>query len=756
LSDRRGEVSASELVAGGVRSDLALLLDRDAELRKKRKRREHRTVIVIPRLRIVGNLWLLLTVAVHNWLLLGQFDARLIGGFALLQLCYVAVSQWTLSRYYRQDARIDLGSLFLAVDVIVFVLAIYVSGGDKSWLWPLLCVRVADQIATSPRQAFAFATWTALLHALLVLYMGLVEQRGFRLDAELAKVVFLYVLNGYLSLAAGPSQRQRIEAVRATALAHELIAELGNRTRQLEAERKRAEDASHAKSRFLANISHEIRTPMNAVLGMADLLLDEPLPIAQRRMAETIFSSCRSLLGIVNDVLDMSKVEAGELKLQNADLDLHQVIETVLSPMRVLAQSKGLTLRAELEGMPERAVRGDDMRLRQVLVNLVGNAIKFTPKGSVTLRVAPHELSPEYVRVRFSVEDTGIGMNEQAAKEVFQPFKQADESTTRKFGGTGLGLSISKRLVEMMGGDLALRTAPAAGSVFTFELVMQLGQSLRKPQGVPDEGSQLEQLRAAAPAVLIAEDTDVNRILLQKWLERLGCRVTSVCDGAQALNALSCEHPYAVVFMDWHMPKLDGLKATERIRQWEIDNARKRTPIIGFTASAFIDEVERCKSAGMDDVLSKPLVRAELEHKLCLHVLGTAAPPKTASVRPGDTEPSLDPALIRELLAFGAKDFLHDLLGNFIKETPLRLHALSEAVARSDEERQREIAHVLRGSAGAVGATRLSRMASKLEAAAVAAPDAELAVSLRALHSEFEHVAAELKTVLAAAISAPP
>ena len=755
MSERRSEVSASDLVAGGVRSDLALLLDREAELRSKKKRRHHRAVVVIPRLRIIGNLWLLLTVAAHNWLLLPHFDSVALGCYAALQLGYVAVSQWTLSRYYREEARLDLGTLFLALDVIVFVLAIYVSGGERSWLLPLLCVRVADQLATSPRRAFAFASWTAVLHGMLVLYMALVEQRGFPLDAELAKVMFIYVLNCYLALAAGPSERQRKEAVRATALAHELIGELGKRTRQLEIERKRAEDASQAKGRFLANISHEIRTPMNAVLGMADLLLDEPLPAAQRKMAETIFTACRSLLAIVNDVLDMSKVEAGELRLQITDLDLNQVIETVLSPMRVLAQSKELDLAAELEGMPERAVRCDDMRLRQVLVNLVGNAIKFTQRGKVTLRVCTNELSPEYVRVRFSVEDTGIGMSQQAAKEVFQPFKQADESTTRKFGGTGLGLSISKRLVEMMGGDLTLQTVPDQGSVFTFELVMQLGQSLRRPSRAQDDGEEAERLRAAMPAVLIAEDTEVNRILLQKWLERLGCRVNSVGDGAQALTELTREHPYAVVFMDWHMPALDGIKATERIRAWELEHGKKRTPIIGFTASAFVDEIERCRRAGMDDVLSKPLVRSELERKLYRHVLGSDMPPAAASLRPIEPEPCVDPALIRELLEFGAKEFLNDLFGNFIKETPLRLHALSEAVARSDAEQQREIAHVLRGSAGAVGAKRLSRLASKLEAGAVANQNADVALSLSAMRSEFEHVAAELKTVLASASSPP-
>jgi signal transduction histidine kinase/CheY-like chemotaxis protein/HPt (histidine-containing phosphotransfer) domain-containing protein len=756
LSEPRAEAGASDMVAGGLRGDLALLLDRQAELRAKLERRRHRAVVAIPRLRAIGNLWLLLTVAAHNWLLLDHVDGSLLAGFGGLQLGYVLASQWLLARYYREESRVDLGTVFLAVDVLIFVLAIYVSGGEKSWLLPLLCVRVADQIATSPRRAFAFATWTALLHALLVLYMALVEQRGFRLDAELAKVLFIYVLNIYLALAAGPSERQRKEALRTTALAHELIDELGSRTQQLEIERARAESASRAKSTFLANISHEIRTPMNAVLGMADLLLDESLQPSQRKMAETIFIACRSLLAIVNDVLDMSKVEAGELKLQASDVDLKQMVETVLSPMRVLAESKGLRLSAELEGLSERAVRGDDMRLRQVLFNLVGNAIKFTHAGAVTMHVDQTELDAECVRVRFSVEDTGIGMTAEASKGVFEPFKQADESTTRKFGGTGLGLSISRHLVEMMGGVLTVLTAPERGSVFTFELVMPLGSLPRKEASVQGVSQQAERLRAAAPDVLIAEDTEVNRILLQKWLERLGCRVTSVGDGAQALAALTRDHPFAVVFMDWHMPMLDGLKATERIRQWEMDNARPRTPIIGFTASAFVDEIERCRVAGMDDVLSKPLVRSELEQKLYRHVLGAETPSERRSIPSDQAEPSVDPALIRELLEFGAKDFLHDLLGNFIKETPERLTALSQAVERRDSDSQREIAHTLRGSAGAVGAKRLSRLASNLEGGAAVRQTGDMVAALSAMRSEFEQVAAELGAVLARATSGPP
>jgi signal transduction histidine kinase len=229
-------------------------------------------------------------------------------------------------RYYRHAARVDLGALFLAADIAIFVGAIYVSGGERSWLLPLLCVRVADQVATSPRRAFLFATETVLLHAALVLYLAFVEERGLSLAAELTKVGLVYLLNIYLALAAGPGERQRLRAKRLAEVARDLIAQLRLRTDQLEVQRARAEAASQAKSAFMSNMSHEIRTPMTAVLGNAELLLTEPLEPRERAMAQTILTSGKSLLALVNDVLDIAKVEAGRLEMQLTDVDLCQLL----------------------------------------------------------------------------------------------------------------------------------------------------------------------------------------------------------------------------------------------------------------------------------------------------------------------------------------------------------------------------------------------------------------------------------------------
>ena len=717
------------------------LLDREAAASAKRARRRHREVVVIPRLRAVGSLFLLLTVLAHNWLLLPELHSGLIAIFGAAQISYLFLSSEVLKRYYREDARFDLGTAFLAADVVVFVAALYVSGGERSWLLPLLCVRVADQMVTSRRRVLVFATWTSALHLSLVLYMALIEQRGFDLSAELAKALFVYLLNVYLALAAGPSERQRKEAQHATAVAQDLIEQLGEQARQLEHARVRAEAASQAKGTFLANISHELRTPMNAVLGMADLLLDESLLPKQRKMVDTILSSGRSLLAIVNDVLDLSKIEAGELRVQLTDISLEQLVESVLSPMRVLAKSKGLSLRLALEADPEHGVRADELRLRQVIFNLIGNAIKFTATGSVTLHVLESYADDGHVRVLFRVEDTGIGMTEAAAREVFEAFKQADDSTTRKFGGTGLGLSISKRLVQLMGGELTVQTALGRGSKFEFELLL-----LRVPLPTADplaytNAASLSAKLQDVVRVLIAEDTEVNRMLLQKWLERLGFRVTCVSNGEEAVAALATTHDYALAFMDWHMPVLDGLSATESIRSWEKEHGRTRTPIIGFTASAFTDEIERCRKAGMDDVLSKPVVRAELERKLhnALFGAGGTMAPTTQTTA---AEPRLDMTMLEELQNLGAAEDVTSLIDQFIADSTPRLDQLTNAIERADHENVRSLAHALRGSAASIGGKRLAALATAVEQ-----QPSEAKTALRGLRDEYEQLAAELQRI---------
>jgi signal transduction histidine kinase/DNA-binding NarL/FixJ family response regulator len=698
--------------------------ERDAALEAQRHatRRRYREIVQIPRLRAIGSLCLLVTVCIHNAVFLGRVHWSTVSAYGALQCAYVAATWYSLRRHYRADARLDLGTLYLATDIALFTLAIYVSGGEKSWLLPILCVRVADQVGTSQRRALAFTHETLLLHAALVAYLAFVEQRALSLRAELAKVLFVYVLNLYLVLAAGPSERQRKRATQMAQQTRELIEALASKTELLERERVRVEAATQAKSRFLANMSHEIRTPMNGVLGTSELLLEGELAASQRQMVETIESCGRSLLAIVNDVLDMSKIEVGKLGLEQVAFVVASLIDDTIRSLRMHASAKGIDLRVDLCEETSLRLLGDPLRLRQVLTNLVGNALKFTQHGSVTLAVMRVERTPSAIALRFEVQDTGIGMSPEAVERVFEAFAQADDSTTRRFGGTGLGLSIAKQLVEMMGSKIEVTSEIGKGSQFSFSLSLPLAptdSTLAAPAGVADE---LSQMRALAPRVLVAEDTAVNRVLVQKMLELLGCRVASVENGAEAVELLCGAHDFAIVLMDWHMPMLDGLEATRRVRAWEKSNtADRHTPIIAFTASAFAEEAARCTEAGMDGVLNKPLTKAQLLSVLQRHLLGVGTPTAAPEPTLEPVETPLRPSHIDELLRLDAATpggFLAGIVASFLDSAPGRLEELADAIRAGDSARVEQLAHRFKGSAANLGAWRLMKPLDEIERSA--------------------------------------
>lgn len=608
------------------------LFDRDEEARRSRDRRIERAKVVIPRLRAIGYAGLWTLVAAHNLLVFRDPLPKLLLLFALVELSFFALSKLVLVARYDPDAKLDLSDVFLAGDIPVFVMAVYASGGEQSWMLPVLCMRVADQVGTSPRRTRLFALITAIVHAAMVLYMQFGEGRQLDLVREFAKVLLVFVCNQYLALATRPLERQRLQAVQMAQTMRSLIDELQTRGAELAVQRERAESANQAKTAFLAHMSHEIRTPLTAVLGMSDLLLRQKLDAGQREIVEMVQMAGKTLHGLVNDVLDLSKVESGKLELELGDVDLGQVVQGAVEPLRVLAAQKHLQLQLQIDGIAGRRVRADALRLRQIISNLVGNAIKFTPAGSVWVRLRAREgtwtpgqsAAPELassgpplgLRVQFAVQDTGIGIAPEASLRVFEAFTQADASTTRMHGGTGLGLTISRKLVEMMGGELRLHSVPGAGSTFEFELSFPVVVEPSQPPSRGPGSDHAARIRALRPHVLVVEDVEVNRLLLIAVLQGLGCKVTTAEHGQRALATLGEPHSYDVVIMDWHMPVLDGIEATVQTRQRERAQRRKRTPIIGFTASAFAEDVARCREAGMDLVLHKPLVRAQLEEAL--------------------------------------------------------------------------------------------------------------------------------------------
>ncbi len=383
----------------------------------------------------------------------------------------------------------------------------------------------------------------------------------------------------------------------------------------LTSERDRAEQASRAKGEFLARMSHEIRTPMNGVLGMTELLRSTPLDERQRRFAEVIHHSADSLLGIINDVLDYSKIEAGKLELVESDFDLRQLVDDAVDLFTEKAACKNLKMIRGLPADLPRRVRGDGMRLRQTLVNLISNAVKFTDQGEVRIRLKVLPCEGPACRIRFEVQDTGIGIRAESQRVIFESFSQEDGTTTRSYGGTGLGLSISRELVTLMGGEIDLVSQPGAGSTFGFTLRF----ALAAPESAAPEvrPGQADAFSAPSPlCVLLVEDNPVNQEVARGMLESIGVQVESAANGLEALARLNCRR-FDAVLMDCHMPEMDGYEATRRWRQQEAARAgTPRTPIIAVTANALEGDADKCREAGMDEHLSKPFTLAQLRDLL--------------------------------------------------------------------------------------------------------------------------------------------
>lgn len=534
-------------------------LDSGAARQARAQRFKQFQTVEVPRLRQIGMALNAVGVLLHNDLVYGHvslhdalFIVGMLAGYALV--AWVAIHLlWSRIHWF------DIGDVFLTVDILALAFVVYVSGANHSLLWPVFLVRPADQVARTFRRAMYFAHLGPLAYLGLMVYVARVDHGDVNWSVETAKTVFLYFVAIYIALTAKTAEARRNKLADARRIAEQAVRSADQRRRELEAAMAKLETASKAKSEFLANVSHELRTPLNSVLGSSDLLLDSPLSREQREMVGVLRDSAESLTHVVNDILDLARVEARRMPLEQIPLRVRDIAGATLRMFTARVHQRPIELLCHVDRDVPDALTGDPVRLRQVLTNLIGNAVKFTERGEIVLRVELEETRGARVGLRFSVRDTGIGIPKDRQAAIFDAFTQVDGSSTRKYGGTGLGLTIANELVTLMGGRLWVDSTPGLGSTFSF-----IAWFHRTGTDVTDAPWGTDRIR-----VLLADGHALAQSALEEALAIWPADIRKASGGHTALAAAEAargSQPLDIAFVDTNLEGMDGFELAARLR----------------------------------------------------------------------------------------------------------------------------------------------------------------------------------------------